>query len=58
MIQKITVDTAITTTAISTPWWMQYVAPYLEAYVAGAVAVVVTLRVLIIYREWRKGKRT
>ncbi len=48
-------DTSLATAAITSPWWHQ-VDNMLTWYMLAAGAVLVTLRVLITYRAWRKGK--
>ncbi len=57
MIQRTTVDAAIVGGATATPWWIQFVEPYLEAYVAILVALIVTVRLGLLFREWRRGRK-
>jgi hypothetical protein len=42
--------------AASSPWWLRYLEDYAAAYIAIGGAILVTIRVAIAYRDWRRNK--
>ena len=51
-------DAALGGTAVSTPFWVQYLDKGLTTYMVTAGAVLLTLRCLKAFRDWRLARQT
>lgn len=50
-------DAALAATALSSPWWLDQLHTWIGAFMLVGGAILLCLRILIAYREWR-GKRS
>ena len=44
------------TVMASSPWWLHYLEDYGAAYIALGGAILVTIRIVIAIREWRRDR--
>ena len=57
-VAAVSTDAALASTAITSPLWLQLVDKGLTTYMVGAGAVLLTLRCLKTYREWKLARQT
>lgn len=53
---KTAVDASLGTGAVTSPLWLQLLERGLGFYVAVAGAILITIRLVIAFRDWRAGK--
>lgn len=57
MSAKNAIDGAIGAVGVSSPVWLQYLQNGAGAVVAIGGAVLIVIRVMIAWRDWRNGKK-
>lgn len=53
---KTVTDITIALPAITSPWWIAYIETWSAVYLAIGGATLVTIRIALAIREWRRNK--